>query len=123
MQALSVTRSLSLVQDSYTFNGRWGKIGRWIFNLLSKPQCERKIDVVTIDVDDAVSAIRQSVRACELAYNRELEMVVVGPDVFNKLRMSLPPMNFNVDNNMTVCGVPVRMVPWFEGLLCIPKER
>ena len=120
------------------FNGRLGWLGKWLFETFSAPstRTEETIKTVEIDTGSIIEAIHKCQHAVDMIWNKELAYVVVGPDAFNELlyendrRLAncLPPMNMSVNmrigfgsDGVRVFGVPVKFVPWFTGVLCVPK--
>jgi len=111
------------------YNGKWGIIGRWLYRKLTRPHIDygHHIKTVTIDVGCIIDAILAQRRAYHEIMNGDAEMIIVGPDAFRELmKLDLPfdiPLVTEAARDMTLDGIPIRFVPWFEGILCVPKAR
>jgi len=120
------------VVDGREYNGKYGWLGgRWLFKLLSRPRhrYEESLKVVDLNVQGLKEAILKQQEVCEWIWHREVEMIVVGPDVYNDLWKLKQPLVLNLSFDLTdghrretFNGIPVRFVPYATGILCIPKD-
>lgn len=123
-------RRVPLLPESFEYNGRFGRIGRWLFGKLSKSAYRylEATEVKTVDVERVVEAIMKQARSIDLIFNKELDYVLVGPDEFYGLADSMPPISFDANirihefRELKVFGIRVRFVPWATGITCVPKE-
>ena len=97
-------------------------------------QVIRQSNVVThtIDTDKLMSAIiEQHMELVNLYHLRDGERVLIGPAEFAKLAGESinQQVSFNLQYKWDegfgaakVCGMPITVIPWMEGILVVPKE-
>lgn len=121
------------IEDKREFKGRFGKIGRWLWDKLSTPSSETIVEYNTVQVDEQhlIEQIRKQKHAIRAIFNREIEFIVAGPDVVHCVYLEEcrrhPPFEFrlqvptSLDDERRIVGILVRVVPWFDGLVLVPK--
>jgi hypothetical protein len=92
---------------------------------------------IVVNIKDLVNAIFKEERNLHLLYNRQVERIIVGRQAYKLMRGEadhyMSPLHFqlppDVDSNVRFNGgilhlanMPVQMVPWFEGVLLLPKN-
>jgi|GEM_PF-6804622 len=113
------------------FNKKWGRAGEWVFDKFSEDDWtvteEISIESVTLTPDKLLEEIQKQRYAIGMLYNKEVECVIVGRDFFNDAMYRAPftvnfPLELNGDSGLRIFDIPVRFIPWFDGLLIVPKQ-
>jgi hypothetical protein len=67
-------------------------------------------------------------------YNKEVEFLVVGRDIATRFMSDVSLMSFHMPDHhlrysmgvgrtpLTLHGIEIRVVPWFEGVLLVPRD-
>lgn len=94
---------------------------------------KHSIEYNEFSTDDAASMIQAifDQRACRMAFNEEIDRVVVGRKHYDELLrheinhpIGMPvEMRFGHEGEMRVVGIYVQCVPWIDGFAIIPKKR
>jgi hypothetical protein len=119
-----IRRFIVPVARTFKGSGWFGWIRKWIWDRWSEPYFQEETFGTRVVVRDAeiASTIHKAVVGLGLDRS-EIEMIVIGPERFNELRRDVHIAAFELplDGKLRFMGIPVRVVPWFEGMLVIPK--
>lgn len=92
---------------------------------------------VMVDIKDLVDTIFKDERKLHLLYNQQVERIIVGRQAYMLMRGKADaiqsPLYFRLPSDIDskvrfnagtlhLANMPVQMVPWFEGVLLLPKE-
>lgn len=117
------------------FKYEWiGKLWDKVFNLALKKgylqptihtSWNRSIRRVELDINKLEEQIFTNREAIERIHRNQIESIIVGRDVMRKI-MSGDIQNIGYHdftlNRPQFKGLTIKLVPWFEGLLLIPRD-
>jgi hypothetical protein len=141
MQAIipKLNYSSILVPDTYSFNQnkRFKWLQRLCIRILNKLGCQRYVmqstfETVTVDFDNIVELVLKQSYAIECVTGRRCKYLVLGRKQMIELDLAVPeghmlfqfPHDYKARiylGSMIFAGLKVVIVPWFDGILCLPE--
>jgi hypothetical protein len=120
--------------DAYVFVGRGGyldRLRRWLFLRWSKPYQEMVTasKVVRINDDSFRKIVCDAINKMRM-YPKDVERIIVGPAqigyALEELHHSFCftcDVRWNDLHISQIFGIQVQVVPWFDGVLLLPKDK
>ena len=146
-----VSRGVKLRPEAYKLSGGWFKrFGKWLLDKLLKYKIMehdteelRSVDFKNIEInfEEAMKCVIETMNQVNRHYEpRDIEMIIMGPEqeqevvrgvLEHAVSYPFPDCRYytgemdgqgNVQRRMrTLLGVELRIVPWFDGVLIVPK--
>lgn len=104
-------------------------IKRWLWQKWSKPYFPDRAAyrIVEIQHDEVIPLICEAINSLSCVNVWDIECVIVGPEqcrlAMGEIRSGGYGFSVEVGADLHVYHVPVRVVPWFDGVLVVPKRR
>ena len=106
----------------------------WLWRRLAKRHVDSKSYCMTeeFSTDDLIQQVKLCKLSIERIWNNQIEMIVCGPrqmaaieeQVLNKYHPFQVTERFHLAHPLNpdrILGIPIRMIPWFDDILLIPK--
>jgi hypothetical protein len=115
----------------FVHRGLFMRFRRWLWNRWSEPTDSVKVlHHVREITDERVARLVTRAMNKQRLHPREVELIIVGPSQLHALQddaLEQQPPDFSMpmiyDAQLFIHTVRVRMIPWFDGILILTKER
>lgn len=121
--------------DAYEFRGRGGwldRIRRWLWMRWAAPSGKIEYAYKRVHLSDEQfrSLIASAIN--KLGYRfRDIDRIIVGPSQLGyaveefhaAFSFVMPTADGDGHGQLHIYNIPIQMVPWFDGVLVVPKEK
>lgn len=83
---------------------------------------------ITCELDSIIEELFKQQRMIRALFNQEIDCIVVGRQMFDMLNQAIFlqfPHGYSVhygNQQVSLGGMPLVLVPWFKGVLALPKK-